>query len=121
MLALLGSHIGWHLALALRLYTSTAEGTALSPIDALVHTHAASAAATDEISAELLLGMAYVESGYDPSWVSRVEGHKRVTTRYPHTRPPKRLDTRASLYCGVLQTRAASWDACLAQRNLTVA
>lgn len=121
MLALLvqqfGQHLGLHLSLALRLYA----GTTLGPIEALAHVHAAATAATDEVPAELLLAVAYVESRFDPTWVSRVESHKRRTSRYRSTTPPKKLDRRAFLYCGPLQTRAATWDACLAQRDLLVA
>ncbi len=121
MIALLmqqfGQHIGVHLTLALRLYA----GTPVGPVDALAHVHAASAVATDEVSAELLLAVAYVESRFDPHWVSRVEGRKRIYSRYRRTTPPARLNKHQSLYCGVLQTRASSWDACVAQRELVVA
>jgi hypothetical protein len=121
MLALLvqqfGQHLGLHLTLALRLYA----GTTLGPVDALAHVHAATVASTDEVSAELLLAVALVESRFDPHWVSRVEGRRRKYGRYLASSPPKRLDATKSLYCGVLQTRAKSWDACLAQRDLVVA
>jgi hypothetical protein len=121
MLALLvqqfGQHLGLHLSLALRLYA----GTTLGPIEALAHAHAAAVAATDEVPPDLLLAVALVESRFDPYWVSRVENHKRRYSRYIATTPPKKLDRRAFLYCGPLQTRAATWDACLAQRDLIVA
>jgi hypothetical protein len=113
----LGQHVGLSLTLALRLYG----GTSLGPLDAIAHVHAASAASTDEVSTELLLGVAFVESQFDPHWVSRVEGRKRTYGRYLATTPPKRLAKNAALYCGVLQTQAKSWDACLAQRDLMVA
>jgi len=121
MLALLvqhfGGHLGLHLTLALRLYA----GTGLGPVDAIANVHAATVASTDEVSPELLLAVALVESRFDPLWVSRVEGRKRKYGRYIATSPPKRLDATKSLYCGVLQTRAKSWDACLAERDLVVA
>jgi hypothetical protein len=121
MLALLvqqfGQHIGLHLTLALRLYAQTS----LGPTDALAHAHAATVAATDELPAELLLAVALVESRFDPHWVSRVEGRKRKYSKYLATTPPKRLNKHKSLYCGVMQTRAKTWDACLAQRDLVVA
>jgi hypothetical protein len=113
----LGSHLGVHLSLALRLYA----GAPIGAVDALAHVHAASVAATDEISAEVLLAVAYVESRFDPYWVSRVEGRKRIYGRYRAATAPKRLDKTKSLYCGVLQTRARSWDACVSQRDLVVA
>jgi hypothetical protein len=113
----LGQHVGLSLTLALRLYG----GTTLGPLDVLAHVHAATAASTDEVSTELLLGVAMVESHFDPHWVSRVEGKARKYSRYLATTPPKRLAKHASLYCGVLQTQATSWDACLSQRDLMVA
>ncbi len=121
MLALLvqqfGQHLGLHLSLALRLYA----GTTLGPVETLAHVHAAAAAATDEVSPELLLAVALVESRFNPYWVSRVENHKRRTSRYTSTKPPKNLDRRSYLYCGIMQTRAATWEACLAQRDLATA
>jgi hypothetical protein len=112
-----GQHLGVHLSLALRLYAASPIGA----VDALAHVHAASIAATDEVSAELLLAVAYVESRFDPYWVSRVEGRKRIYGRYHAATAPKRLDKTKSIYCGVLQTRATSWDACVSQRDLVVA
>jgi hypothetical protein len=123
MLALLvqqigqGLGLGVHLTLALRLYAATP----LGPSEAIAHVQAAAAASTDEVPAEVLLAIAFVESRFDPHWVSRVEGRRRKYGRYLATTPPKRLNKSKSLYCGVLQTRASSWDACLAQRDLEVA
>jgi hypothetical protein len=88
---------------------------------ALAHVEAAEAAATDQISSELLLGIAFVESRYDPTAVSRVERNTRRTGRYPSTTAPAQLDRRASLFCGPLQTYASSWSACMGMRNLKVA
>ena len=65
--------------------------------------------------------MAYVESRYDETAVSRVEGKKRVVGAYPSTMPPKNLRKGASLYCGPLQTFAKNWDECMEQRDLKVA
>lgn len=117
MLALLvhqlGQQLGLHLTLALRLYTSTT----LGPFEALHHAHAAAAAATDEVPAELLLAVALVESRFNPYGVSRVENHKRRASRITSTTPPKNLDRRAYLYCGIMQTRAATWEGCLALRD----
>jgi hypothetical protein len=117
LLQQLGQHVGISLTLALRLYT----GTTLGPLDALAHVQAATAASTDEVSTELLLAMAYVESRFDPRWVSYVERHTRKRSRYLGATPPKHLAKNTSLYCGPLQTQALTWDACLSQRDLTVA
>jgi hypothetical protein len=78
-------------------------------------------AANDKVSAELLLAMAFVESRFDVQALSRVEGKRRRGGHWPSTEPPKRLRKGASLYCGPLQTFAASWDECLSQRDLSVA
>lgn len=107
-----------HLALALRLAAAV---PSLAPDVAYAHAEAASAAATAEIPAELLLGIAFVESRFDTTAVSRVEGHVRRTGRWPSRIAPARLDRRASLFCGPLQTYARSWSACLAMRDLRTA
>lgn len=107
-----------HLVLAYRLQV------AAPWLDAeAVHAHvaAAQAAETDQVSSELLLGMAFVESRYDPTAVSRVEGRTRRTGRYPSTEPPAHLNRHASLYCGPLQTFAPSWQACVGMRRLDTA
>lgn len=108
-----GHHLGLHLTLALRLYA----GTSLGPADVLAHVHAATVAATEELPPELLLAVAFVESRYDPRWVSRVEGTRRVYSRIRGATPPKRMNKHKSLFCGVMQTHAKTWDACLSQRR----
>lgn len=85
---------------------------------AYAHIEAAGAVATEQISVELLLGIAYVESRFDPTALSRVEGTARRTGRYPSTTAPARLNRRASMFCGPLQTYAPSWSRCLAMRDL---
>jgi hypothetical protein len=107
-----------HVGLALRLAATHPQ---LDPAEVLAHAHAASVAATPKVSAELLLAMAFVESRFDPMATSRIEGKKRRVGRYPSTTPPARLRKGASLYCGPLQTFAASWEECLKQRELDVA
>jgi hypothetical protein len=107
-----------HLELAFRLH---AAAPWMDPQTAYAHVEAAEAAATDQVPSELLLGIAFVESRYDVTALSRVEGLTRKTGRYPSTKPPARLDRRASLFCGPLQTYAASWSACMGMRNLKVA
>ncbi|HEY6174805.1 MAG TPA: hypothetical protein VIX73_10190 [Kofleriaceae bacterium] len=103
------------LALALRL---AAAAPWLPPEVAYAHAEAANAAATEQVPAELLLGIAFVESRFDPTAVSRVEGHTRKTGHYASRDAPPGLDRRASLYCGPLQTYAASWSSCIAMRDL---
>ena len=107
-----------HVGLALRLSSAHPQ---LDTGDALAHAHAATMAATTEISAELLLAMAFIESRFDRLGVSRIEGHKRTLGRYPSTQPPKRWRKGTSLYCGPLQTFAATWDDCMSQRDLHIA
>jgi len=107
-----------HFELAMRLHAAVPW---LPPDAAYAHVEAASAAATDQIPAELLLGIAFIESRFDPTAVSRVEGGTRKTGRYLPTAAPARLDRQASLFCGPLQTYAESWPACLRLRNLDAA
>jgi hypothetical protein len=106
------------LELALRL---SAAVPWLPPDVAYAHAEAATMAATDQISAELLLGIAFVESRFDPTALSRVEGHTRKTGSYGSTTAPERLDRKASLFCGPLQTYATSWSACIRMRDLNTA
>jgi hypothetical protein len=107
-----------HLGLALRLATTHPQ---LELADALAHANAAADAATPEISAELLLGMAYIESRFDPTALSRIEGDERRGGRHPSVKPPKKWKRGTSLFCGPLQTFAKTWPECLRQRELKVA
>ncbi|HEY1557541.1 MAG TPA: hypothetical protein VGF94_22065, partial [Kofleriaceae bacterium] len=84
------------------------------------HAEAAEAAATPRVSAELLLAIAFVESRYDATATSRVEGATRKTGHYASRDAPANLARRASLYCGPLQAYAASWTDCVAMRELPV-
>jgi hypothetical protein len=104
-----------HLELALRVHAAT---PTLPMPEAYAHVIAAEEVAAGPVTAELLLGVAFVESRYDPTAVSRVVGRTRSTGRYPSRVPPANLDVRASLFCGPLQTYATSWSMCLAMRNL---
>ena len=104
-----------HLALALRL---SAAAPWMPPEVAYAHAEAASDAATEQVPAELLLGIAFVESRFDPAAVSRVEGRTRKTGHYASTAAPASLDRRSALYCGPLQTYAPSWSACIGMRDL---
>jgi hypothetical protein len=107
-----------HLDLALRLQ---AAAPWMQPPDVYAHIEAAEAAATERVTGELLLGIAFIESRFDATAVSRVEGQTRRTGRYPSTAAPVQLDRRASLYCGPLQTFASSWPSCLQLRDLKAA
>lgn len=107
-----------HLELALRL---TATYPALDMEVAYEHAEAAAMAATDDIKAELLLAVAFVESRFDLYWVSRVEGTERRIGRHPSDRPPARWRRGTNLFCGPLQTMARTWDQCLSHRELRVA
>lgn len=101
-------------ALAMRLHSAVPE---LAIDVAYEHASAAIAAATPTVGVELLLAIAFVESRYDPTWVSRVERGRRKIGRHPSTTPPRHLDRKASLFCGPLQTYARSWRSCLALRD----
>lgn len=91
--------------------------------EARVHVDAAIDAATDaNVDPLLLLGMAYIESRYQPDTVSRkvcetIEGEEvceRVSNRWPSRKKGK---FRGVYYCGVTQLEARSWRACLAWRD----
>src|SRR2546423_11590848 len=98
-----------HLELAIRLHAAVP----WLPVEAAyAHASAAIDAASPRVEAELLLAVALVESRFDPTATSRVEGAARKTGHYPWTAPPRGLDARASLYCGPPQTFARSWRDC---------
>lgn len=106
-----------HMGLVLNLHSAMP----IDSLEAVAHVQAATAAATERVPAELLLAVAYVESRYDVTALSRIEGKTRVHGRYPSTTPPKNLRKGTSLYCGPLQTFARNWDECMKQRDLNVA
>jgi hypothetical protein len=107
-----------HLELALRLHAAE---PSLDLRAAYAHVEAAAAAASEQLTVELLLGVAFVESRFDPTALSRVQQHRRRTGRYPSRAVPPQLDRRASLFCGPLQTFASSWSTCLGMRDLKTA
>ena len=85
------------------------------------HGAAAVDAPTAHVQPELLLAIALVESRFDVTALSRVEGNHRRAGRYPSTKPPANLNTRGSMYCGPLQTFAGSWAECMSMRDPHVA
>lgn len=104
--------------LAMRLQVAQPE---LSFWDAYEHAAAAVDASTPRVQPELLLAIAFVESRFDVTATSRVEGRKRRTGHYAGTTPPASLNTRMSMYCGPLQTFAGSWSECISLRDPHVA
>lgn len=101
-------------SLAMRLQAAQPD---LSLWDAYDHVSAAVDASTADIQPELLLAIAFVESRFDVTATSRVEGKRRRTGRYASTTPPANLDAKKSLFCGPLQTFASSWTECMAMRD----
>lgn len=85
--------------------------------DAFDHAAAAVDASTPRVQPELLLAIAFVESRFDVTATSRVEGKRRRTGHYASTTPPANLNTRSSMYCGPLQTFAGSWNECISLRD----
>lgn len=97
--------------------------TGLSADQARANADAAMAAATDRVPVELLLGMAYVESRYNPKALSRIECApddpescaRKTGVWLKATRPPQ---ARPSWFCGPLQTGGwVSWDECQKMRT----
>ena len=86
---------------------------------AKAHVNAATAAARlTDLPPQLLLGMARVESSFEPRWVSHVNViGERVTKPW---RSIRRLGT-GPRFCGALQAAAGrSWLACLMLRDLDI-
>ena len=118
LLTMVSSAVGrviMHLALVWRVHAAS---PALDAQAACAHVIAAEAVAAGPVTPELLLGVAFVESRFDPTAVSRVEGHARGAGSYPSRVAPAQLDARAALYCGPLQAYASSWSRCLELREL---
>lgn len=97
----------------------TSPGTYLTQESSYAHALAAVEAATPEVPAEILLGVAWVESRYSPNAVSRVEDGKRKTGIPTWNKPP--YGTR-SFFCGATQVSAEdSWEKCKRFRSVTLA
>lgn len=94
-------------------------GTYLTKESSYKQARAALEASTDEIPAELLLAMAWLESRYSPDAVSRIENGIRRTGIPPWRTPPR--NTR-SFFCGVTQVSAGdSWSNCKRFHDVAVA
>lgn len=97
----------------------TAPGTYLNSEEAYTQALAATEAATPDIPEEVLLGLAWVESRYYPTAVSRVENGKRVTGIPKWKSPPKGTH---SFFCGVTQISAGdSWEKCRSVQDVYLA
>ncbi len=87
---------------------------------AIEHATAAMMAERKGVSAELLLGLAYVESKFNPMTVSRVSHGKRKTGTPTWTTPPRHV--KGPYFCGVTQAIAKrSWKRCVELQDIFVA
>ena len=102
----------------LTMVSSTSSDQARANVDGAM----AAAVKHPQLSVELLLGVAYVESRFDPRALSRIECETddpksctRKTGVWPRTtKPPK---ARPSWYCGPLQSGGyVSWEECQKMR-----
>lgn len=91
------------------------------PIEvAFIHAAAAKMVETVNVSAELLLSLAFVESRYQPSATSRVENGVRKVG-IPKWEYPNR-NISGPYFCGVTQVMAdMSWKKCLELRDIFLA
>ena len=87
----------------------------ISDAQALAHATAAVDAETYQVSAELLLAIAYGESRFDSRATSRVIDGERVTGVYASNKKPAGLGP--SLFCGATQAIASTWARCLELRQ----
>lgn len=91
--------------------------TYLTADTAMLHAVAAKMAATPQVSADLLIGMAWVESRYYPTATSRLENGVRVVGIPKWTDPPAYVT--GPFFCGVTQAEAEySWARCIELRNI---
>ena len=89
----------------------------LDKAEAVEHVFAVLQVADRKVSAELLLGMAYVESRYTPTSISRVEGGRRKTGVPKWDRPGRGV--RGPYFCGVTQAIAGkSYARCVELQNI---
>ena len=83
---------------------------------AFEHARAAVEASDADVQPELLLAIARVESRYDPTATSRMQGTQRITGSYRSSSLARGMT--GPFYCGPLQTYAYDWAGCLKQRDL---
>lgn len=76
-------------------------------------------AAGDDLDPHVLLAQQYIESRFDPTATSRLIDGTRQTGPWTSRRAPARWS--GNLYCGIAQSRASTWAACLALREAKVA
>lgn len=96
----------------------TAQGTYLTKEGSYEQAKAALESATQEIPAELLLAIAWVESRYSTSAVSRIESGVRRTGIPMWKTPPGGTH---SFFCGVTQVSAGdSWNNCKQFHNVSL-
>ncbi len=87
---------------------------------AYIHAAAAKIVETSNVSAEILLSLAFVESRYQPSATSRVENGVRKIG-IPKWNYPRR-NVSGPYFCGVTQVMAdMSWNKCLELRDIFLA
>lgn len=87
---------------------------------AVAHVVAAELAATDEIPAEVLLGLAYVESRYSSRAVSRLDHGRRIVGIPTWTTPGDGIS--GPYFCGVVQAQAGkSWARCRELQSIVTA
>lgn len=80
---------------------------------------AVSIAAEADLDPYLLLAQAYVESRFEPAATSRLVDGRRRTGRWTSKRPP--AGWSGNLYCGITQSKASTWRACLRLRDPAIA
>lgn len=72
--------------------------------------------AGDDLDPVALLAQQYIESRFDPTATSRLIGDARQSGSWRSVRAP--IGWTGNLYCGIAQTVATTWRACLALRDL---
>jgi hypothetical protein len=111
-----------HLVAAIMAMVSNHSSTQITADVALQHVEAAELAAAEyNLPVDLLLGMGFVESRYNPLDLSRIQCDeagtcKRVTGKWASRKKPR--GARPTYYCGVMQVGGSvSWARCLELRD----
>jgi len=74
---------------------------------------------TPDLDPFILLAQLYIESRFDPTSTSRLVDGTRQTGSWMLRRAPARWS--GNLYCGIAQSPASTWTACLALRETRAA